>query len=74
MLLDDKYATLAHIVGRICDEIKQQPWIVVVYHLLERQMYSKYVKNQQREGTAVHNAIKNSSSTILNESNLPLCW
>ena len=45
----------------------------MVYGSLERQMYCKYVNNQQREGPAVHEAIKNSSSIIINESHLPLC-
>ena len=58
MLVHDEDATFARIVGRICDEIKQQPLIVVVYQSLERKMYCKYVNNQQREGPAVHNAIK----------------
>ena len=57
MLVDDEDVTFAHIVGRICDEIKQQPWIVVVCWLLEKQMYCKYVNNQQREVPAVHDAI-----------------
>ena len=57
MLKDDEYVTSACFVGIICDEIKQQPWIVVVYRLLERQIYCKYVNNQQREGPAVHDAI-----------------
>ena len=57
VLVDDKDATFARIVGRICDEIKQQPWIVVVYWLLERQIYCKYVNNQQLESPAVHDAI-----------------
>ena len=93
MLLDDKYATLAHIIGRICDEIKQQPWKVVVYRSLERKMYCKYVNNQQREGPAVHDVInkiskqsttwgssgtrrdkQNSSSMIINKLHLSLCW
>ena len=53
----DKEATFAPIVDRIYDKIKQQPWIVVVYWSLERQVYSKYVNNQQHEGPAVHDAI-----------------
>ena len=57
MLVDDKEATFACIVNRICDKIKQQLWIFAVHRLLERQMYVKYVNNQQREGPAVHNAI-----------------
>ena len=57
MLVDDKEATFAHIVDKICDETKQRPWIVVVYRSLEQQMYSKYVNNQQREVPAVHDAI-----------------
>ena len=55
--MDKEEATFARIVDRICDEIKEQPWIVVVYWSLERQIYSKYVKNQQREGLAVHDVI-----------------
>ena len=66
MLVDDEDATFDPIVGRICDEIKQQLWIFVVYRSLERQIYCKYVKNQQREGPAVHDTIKNSSSIIIN--------
>ena len=57
MLVDDEDATFARIVGKICDEIKQQPWIVVVYWSLERQIYCKYVNHQQREGPAVHDVI-----------------
>ena len=57
MLVDDKDVTFARIVGRICDEIKQQPLIVVVYWSLERQMYCKYVNNRQRDGTAVLDVI-----------------
>ena len=57
MLVDDEEANFARTVDRICDEIKQQPLIVVVYRSLERQMYSKYVNNQQREGPVVHDAI-----------------
>ena len=53
MLLDDKDTMFACIVGKIGDEIKQRPWIVVVYWSLEQQMYCKYVNNQQREGPAV---------------------
>ena len=58
MLVDDEDATFARNFGRICDEIKQQPWIVVVYQSLERQIYSKYVNNKQHESPAVHDAIK----------------
>ena len=58
MLVDDEDATFARIVGRICDEIKQQPWIVVVYQTLERQIYCKYLNNQQREGPEIHRVIK----------------
>ena len=57
MLVDYEDATFVCIIGGICDVIKQQPWIVVVYRSLERQMYCKYVKNQQRERTAVYDAI-----------------
>ena len=57
MLVDDKEATFACIVDRIYDKIKQQPWIVAVYQSLERQMYAKYVNNQQREVTAVNYSI-----------------
>ena len=57
MLVDDEDATFTRIVGRICEKIKQQPLIVVVYWSLERQMYCKYVNNQQLDGPAVHNAI-----------------
>ena len=57
VLVYEKGETFACIVGRICDEIKQQPWIVVVYWLLERQICCKYVNNQQHEGPAVHNGI-----------------
>ena len=56
-MVDVKYSAFARIVGRICDEIKQQPWIVVVYWSLERQIYCRYVNNQQREGPAVHETI-----------------
>ena len=57
MLVDDKDAMFARIVGVICDVIKQQLWIVVVYWSLERQMYCKYVNNRQSERTAVYDAI-----------------
>ena len=53
MLVDDEDAMFACIVGGVCDTIKQQPWIVAVYWLLERQMYCKYLNNRQREGPAV---------------------
>ena len=42
------------IVGKICDKIKQQLWMVAVYWSLERQMYCKYLNNGQRGGPAVH--------------------
>ena len=58
MLVYDKEALFASIVGRICDEINQQQWIVVVYRLLERQIYFKYVNNQQHKGPVVHDVIK----------------
>ena len=38
---------------KICDKIKRQPLIVVVYRLLKRQMYCKYLNNIQYEGPAV---------------------
>ena len=57
MLVDDEDSTFSRIVGRICDEIKQKPLIVVVYWSLERQMYCKYVNNRQREGPSVHDAM-----------------
>ena len=57
MSVDEENATFACIVGGICDVIKQQPWIVVVYWSLERQMYCKYVNNRQHEGPEVHDAI-----------------
>ena len=57
MLVDDEDTTFAQIFGRICDRIIQQPWIVVVYLSLERQMYCKYANNRQLEGTAVLDAI-----------------
>ena len=56
--VEDEDATFTHIVGGVCDVIKQQPWIVMGYCLLERQIYCKYVNNKQREGTAVLNEIK----------------
>ena len=57
MLVDDEDATFARIVGIIGDKIIQQPWIVVVYRSLERQMYCKYANNRQREVTAVLDTI-----------------
>ena len=53
MLVDDEYATSARIVGEVCDVINEQPRIVAVYWSLERQMYCKYGKNRQREGSVV---------------------
>ena len=73
MLVDDEDSTFARNVGRIGDKIKQQPWIVVVYWSLERQMYCKYENNRQCEGTTVLEAIKNTSSMIINAFHLPLC-
>ena len=58
MLVDDKELTFNRIFDRICDEIKQQPRIVLVYWSLECQMYSTYVNNQQCEGPELHDAIK----------------
>ena len=58
MSVDEENATFACIVGGICDVIKQQPLIVVVYRSLERQMYCKCVNNRQYYGTVVLNAIK----------------
>ena len=57
MSVDDEDATFARIVGGVFYVIKQQPLIVVVYRLLERQMYCKYVNNQQPEGPAVLDTI-----------------
>ena len=57
MLVDYEDAMFVFIIGGICDVIKQQPWIVVVYRSLERQMYCKYVNNKQSERTAVYDAI-----------------
>ena len=58
MLFDDEEAKFACIVDRICDEIKQKLWIVAVHRSLECKMYAKYVNGQQREGPAVHDAVK----------------
>ena len=57
MLVDDEEAMFACIIDRICDKLKQKPWIVAVYQSLERKMYAKYVNNQQREVPAVNGAI-----------------
>ena len=38
---------------KICNKIKQQPWIVAVYWSLERQIYFDYWKHIQCEGPAV---------------------
>ena len=65
MLVDDEEATFACIVDIICDKIKQQTWIVVVYRSLERQMYEKCVNNQQCEGPEVHEAINKISVLLL---------
>ena len=48
-----------------CDKRKQQPWIVAVYWSLERQMYCKYVNNQQREGPAVLDSINKIAVVLL---------
>ena len=53
VLIDEEEAMFAWIFDIICDKLKQKPWIVVVYRLLQRKMYAKYVNNQQREGPAV---------------------
>ena len=36
VLADHEEAMVAHIVWKICNKIKQQPWIVAVYWSLER--------------------------------------
>ena len=38
---------------KICNKRKQQPWIVVVYRSLERQMYCNYWNNIPCEGPSV---------------------
>ena len=73
MLVDEEEAIFSCIVDRICDKLKQKPLIVAVYRSLQRKMYARTVNNQQREGQAVNDNIKNSSSKILKESYLPLC-
>ena len=73
-LVNNEDATFARIFGRICDEIKQQPWIVVVYHSLEWKFYCKYVNSRQHEGTALLDPIMNSSSIIINALHFSLCW
>ena len=71
--MDDEDATFACIVGKICDAIKQQPWIVVVYLSLERKMYCEYVNNMQCEGTAVLDAINKISVLLLSMNCTKLC-
>ena len=53
VLVDNENTMFARIVGNICDKRKQQPRIVAVYWLLERQIYWKYLNNIQCEGLAV---------------------
>ena len=45
----------------------------MVYRLLEQQMYCKYVNNQQREVTAVHDAINKIEVVLLSINFTYLC-
>ena len=65
MLVDDEEAPFACIIDIICDKIKQQPLIFMVYRLLEWKMYYKYVNNIQREGPSVLDAINKISVLLL---------
>ena len=50
MLVDHEDAMFASTVRNICDKIKQQPCIVVVYRFLEQQVYCKCLNNIQCDG------------------------
>ena len=52
MHVDHEDAMFAHIVGLVCDIIKQQPWIVAVSLVLQTINVLRITTNRQREGSS----------------------